>query len=264
MAVGNYYMDEQAIIIGWGVVGKATGYALGINNWLDKDTQYCKYDFNKVEYYIICVPTPTIKGKQDISTIEEWLEKIKEDPNKEEKTVIIRSTILPGTTEKLEKKYGLKIAFVPEFLTEATALEDAKNPEFLVVGANEIFLRENVKNLFNDKLKLPKDRIIACSSTTAEMIKYTINSFFTMKVIFGNQLWDVARECGANYEELRYALETHKWGSKNGWSVWHKGKRGAGGKCLRKDLQALIGKFNMPLLETVNKINERLLSETSK
>ena len=253
--------DENVAIIGWGVCGKATGYALGINWGLDIDYQFSKHinydEIWKADFFILCLPTPTFDGKQDITAIEKWCEKIKKYAK--EKIVIIRSTILPGTIDYLTEKYKLKLAHVPEFLTEATALEDAKHPEFLVVGARDLLIREKVKNLFNGKLNLPKNRIIMCSTTTAEMIKYAMNSFFYLKVICGNELWDLARNCGADYGKVRYALETHKWGSKNGWDVWKGGKRGVDGKCLPKDIEAFTHKFSLPLLTKMQEINKELL-----
>jgi len=101
---------------------------------------------------------------------------------------------------------------------------------------------------------------ILCSPTTAEVIKYTMNSFFALKVIFGNQIWDVAKSIGADYEKIKTVLEKHKWGSKNGWNVWHNGGRGFDGRCLPKDVSAFINAFDLPLLKEVDRINKELIS----
>ena len=140
--------SSDTLIIGYGVTGKATAFALGIRNYSDKGDEPTLHFYNS---FILCLPTPTIKGKQDISAIEEWLEKIKNGNS--ESLVIIRSTILPGTTEKLIKKYDLNIVFVPEFLTESTAVEDAVNPEFMVIGTKDPFLRQEVRDLFKINTK---------------------------------------------------------------------------------------------------------------
>lgn len=245
---------DNCFLIGWGMVGKATSYALKIprENCIDRSN---KDAVKPADCYILCLPTPTENGKQDISSIEEWMLKIRK-LNKHA-LIILRSTVLPGTTEKLIKKYKLNIIFVPEFLTESSAISDSENPEFMVVGTNDILLKKLVYDIFYPYIDT--DKWIMCSPTTAEMIKYAMNMFFTMKVLYGNQMWDLCAKNGADYSKLKEALEFHKWGSKNGWDVWHGGYRGAGGSCLFKDLDALANFSKLPLLETMNKINKELL-----
>jgi len=244
---------NDCYVIGWGVTGKSTSYVLKIRreNCIDLDNQD---SVKPASCYILCLPTPTVGGRQDISAIKEWLVKIKK-LNKNA-LVILRSTVLPGTTDYLIGKYQLDIVFVPEFLTEATALEDAQKPEFMVIGSDDVLLRKMTYELFCLYV-FPKSWIF-CSSTTAEVIKYAMNSFFALKVIFGNQLWDLCDKVGADYAKVRVALEEHKWGTKNGWDVWHKGKRGYGGKCLPKDVEAISIFSRLPLLETIDKINKDL------
>jgi UDPglucose 6-dehydrogenase len=247
---------HKVYVIGFGVTGKAIAYVLSLPSnrcidTLNKETvepAYC---------YILCLPTPTVKGRQDISAIEEWVPRLKK-LNKNA-LVILRSTVLPGTTDKLIKKYGMKIVFVPEFLTESTALEDAENPEFMVIGTDDVLLRKKVYNIFAESVN-PK-LWIYCSPTTAEMVKYTMNCFFALKVVYGNQLWDLCKQTGANYEILRETLENHKWGSKNGWNVWHNNKRGFAGKCLPKDVEAISNFSKLPLLSIMKEINDKLLKD---
>ena len=253
VSTADYYF--KIFVIGYGVTGKATAYTLRVpqDNCIDTS------NVDKIDYadcYILCLPTPTIKGKQDISAIEEWMPKLKK-LNKEA-LVILRSTVLPGTTNKLIKKYGMKIVFVPEFLTESTALEDAENPEFMVIGTDDILLRKWVYNIFSNRI-IPK-LWMYCSSTTAETVKYAMNCFFALKVTYANQLWELCKQTGANYEILREALENHKWGSKNGWNVWHNNKRGFAGKCLPKDVEAISNFSKLPLLDIMKEINDKLLT----
>lgn len=252
-------MSTESVVIGPGYVGKATAFALQIDLLIGRNDIFPLSDY---KYFILCVPTPTGgKGIQDITAIEEWLNRIKDlNKDKGDKVVIIRSTILPGTTEMLSEKYDLHVVHIPEFLSENSAIEDELNPEFVVIGCRDIVIREKMKKLF---LPLERDvKFILCDSVTAEFIKYSMNSYFTLKVIYGNQLWDAARECGANYSKVKEALESHKWGSKNGWDVWYGGFRGFMGKCLPKDLYAFTKKFKLPLLDTVRQINKKLVSTT--
>ena len=251
-------------ILGKGVVGKSTGYLFADSDVTYLDLYESEDDIDHAirnsVYIIVCVPTPTVDGKQDITAITNWLKVIEEKIEKHK--VIIRSTVLPQTCKKLSEDYKLQIVHVPEFLTESTAMYDAQNPEILVVGADDIILREEVFQLFNTRVKAK--RFIQCDLTTAETIKYAMNAWFSLKVIFANELWNLANEVGAKYEKIKEALENHKWGSRNGWNVWASGYRGAGGRCLPKDLWALTEAFNMPLLEKVQEINSEYLKKAEK
>lgn len=258
-------MNENKIaIIGFGMVGKSSSVVLSIPeqdcyNSQNKNQLLEKIKDGIYDTFIICLPTPTINSQQDLSAIREWLELLRSN----DYLVIIRSTILPGTTKKLSEEYGLNLVHVPEFLTEATAIEDELNPEFLVIGADDILVREKVRRLFlRNESQINNKKVIECNSQTAEMIKYSLNSWFALKVIMANQLWDVSKEVGADYEKVKMVLTKHKWGSKNGWDVWHKGFRGFGGNCLPKDVQAFTQAFDLPLLEKMVEINERLVKET--
>ncbi len=257
----------NTVLVGFGIVGKATALALGIKKHISKDMVYhdfygkgnleAMYRDNK--YYIICLPTPTNKnGEQDLVVLAEWMLTLSK---RDDAVVIIRSTVLPGTVKFFQERHpNLKIAFVPEFLNQKTALNDTKNPELMVIGCDDIWLREEVKALFKVMWNKSQNKI-ECDTTTAELIKYTMNSFFALKVIFGNQLYDVAQRTGADYSLVKMALTKHKWGSHNGWDVFHNGFRGYGGACLPKDVSALATKFDVPLLKKVQEINKQLIKE---
>jgi UDPglucose 6-dehydrogenase len=239
------------------MVGKAMGGALKLDYHLDidfkpKDLENLKY----IKLFFLCVPTPTEKGKQNLTAIHEWLVRIKK--LKTNPIVVIRSTVLPGTTEKLIDQYGLRIVFVPEFLTESSALSDELCPELLVIGTWDFELRSVLSDFFMDMGMQPR-RVMFGSPTTAEMIKYTMNTFFALKVTFANQIWDACQKSGADYGKIAEALEFHKWGSKNGWNVWQGGFRGYSGKCLPKDTEAFINAFHAPLLSVMQAINNELL-----
>jgi len=257
---------ERIVILGAGMVGKSTAFVLSIPesdcyNSQNKDALVEKIQTGSYNIFIFCLPTPTVNGVQDLSAIEQWLTVLSinvPDLPKRDSLIIIRSTILPGTTKNLSLKYGFRIAHVPEFLTEATAIEDELNPEFLVIGADDVLVREQVKELFMQSKIQPK-HIILCNSVTAETIKYSLNSWFALKVIMANQIWDVAKQVGANYEKVAEVLTKHKWGSKNGWNVYHGGGRGFDGRCLPKDVSAFINAFDLPLLKEADRINKELI-----
>ncbi len=260
----------KVALVGMGMVGRPCAKVLGIKR---KDC----FDINDekkwgYDYYILCLPSPTVENFQnycsyqqsqkiqDLSAIKHWLINIKKHDPKA--IVVLRSTVLPGTTTKLAKEYKLNIVHVPEFLTEKTAYKDERDPELLVVGSNDKKLTDKVLKIFLGGCD-PK-KVIKTNSSTAELIKYTINSFFALKVIFGNQMYDVAKLTRADYGKVWEALESHKWGSKNGWRVVDKGGRGAGGHCLPKDTGVFADTFNVPLLDTMVEINTDLLEKTHK
>lgn len=262
---------EKHIVIGYGVVGKATSYALKIKNWIDTDvanvsSQRFNYRKDKkrlrdilrsMEYFYICLPTPTLgNGEQDIRDIDNWLGLIKK--HNKEAVIIVRSTVLPGTTDYLSGRHKLLVVHVPEFLNEKTALDDVMEPELLVVGCRDILLRRTITDLISRKVAARCT--IECLPTTSELIKYTMNCFFALKVIFGNQIWDIAKKTDADYDAVKKALEAHKWGSVNGWDVWRGGFRGYKGKCLPKDIKAFITRYKFPLMEKVEEINRDLLT----
>ncbi len=261
---------EKIALVGLGMVGKPVAKVLGIKrkDCFDiKDKKVWGYD-----YYILCLPSPSLEEGynnysfrsyrkiQDISAIRSWLTDIEKNDRKS--TVILRSTVLPGTTARLIREFKLKIVHVPEFLTEKSALRDEMNPEFLIIGSKDKKLSRTVARIFLKRITPRK--VILTDSTTAELIKYTMNSFFALKVVFANQIYDVAKQVKADYERIPEVLTFHKWGSKNGWKVLDKGGRGAGGHCLPKDTGVFADTFDIPLIKKMVDINTYLLEETHK
>ena len=276
--LGTITKLSKASIVGFGVVGKSTAAAWKVERYVDVDDDgkliYSSRDDDQLKLdnksneelfwdssiFILCVPTPTVGGKQDLSTLKWWVRRIVLKAQTRP-LIVVRSTILPGTMDKLEQKYGdeADFAHVPEFLNEKTAIQDAMKPEILLIGSNNLFVREELGALLEN---IVGKKPILCTSPEAELAKYALNGFFGLKVIFGNHLWDVAREIGADYDLIAKILTKHKWGSKNGWKIWKDGYRGYGGKCLPKDIEAFGKKFNLGLLKTAHRINKKLVAET--
>src|SRR3990167_8609259 len=110
---------ENAICLGYGYVGQATAHAFGIVNYYSRSKKTVEHkDLSNFKYVFLCLPTPTKEGICDTSLIEKYIKEIGE-LNKEV-IFIVRSTVIPGTCNKLQEKYGAKIVHVPEFLSEAT------------------------------------------------------------------------------------------------------------------------------------------------
>ena len=147
------------------------------------------------DFVFICVPTPMFQdGSQDLSYVESTFEKATSKP-----VYILKSTVLPGTTEELSKKYSnIKIIFSPEFLTERTAKLDMLTQSRIILGG-ELPLTEKAKTLFNQRFKIKN--IIQTDSKTAELTKYMNNTFFATKVSIMNEFKLLCDKIGANWED---------------------------------------------------------------
>ena len=254
-------------IIGVGMVGKTLEKYFkrqGIKLFL-----YDKYkklgsvkEINQAEIIFICVPTPFDKKKNyfDLSCVEDALSKIRG-----KKIIVIKSTLLPGTTQKLQNKHPQhKFLFNPEFLSEATADEDFQNPDRQIIGYTE-----KSKDIAKDVLavlpRAPYEKIMPASE--AEMVKYFNNTFNAVKVIFANQIYDLCQALNLNYDNIMEIAAKSKFIlTDSHLHIWHKGYRGYGGKCLPKDMKSLI-RFaeslgvELKLHKVIDEINDRLLKE---
>jgi UDPglucose 6-dehydrogenase len=192
-------------------------------------------EINKAEIIFVCVPTPYLKdGKGfDLSYVEGTLALLQG-----EKVVVIKSTVLPGTTEMLQQKYPQhKILMNPEFLTEETADQDMLYPDRQVVGYTA-----QSHNVAGDVMQLlplaPFERMLP--ATEAELVKYFGNTWFSVKVSFANQMYDLCQSLGVDYDRMVEAAAADKRIGRTHLNIFHKGGRGYGGKCLPKDIKALI------------------------
>lgn len=259
-------------IIGFGIVGQALAFGFSQPEITDKYT--IKY-FDKFkestplgkvvgesEFIFICLPTPMKEDESgiDLSIIEDTVAEITKITNGTDKIIIIKSTVVPGTTKKLEEKYPKSIfAFSPEFLTEANYLQDFVSADRTVVGANNDLTSRRVIALFRQRF--PTQKIFQTDTTTAEMVKYMANAFLSTKVIFANEMFDICGSLGIKYEEVKAMVAADK--RIGGAHMDVTTTRGFGGKCFPKDLVALIGrakqlKVNPKLLETVWDINKKI------
>jgi UDPglucose 6-dehydrogenase len=252
---------DNACVIGYGVVGKATASVFGIEKHFDvieEKSNMNLEDASKCKFVFICMPTPVdSEGNYEVKEIRQMIHQIEEYGGAP--IYIIRSTVFPGFALHIQNEFKMaRIISNPEFLTEATAEKDAKNPPFVILGgvAGGRYIKE-VKALYLGRLK--GSPIIVTDNTTAEMCKLTLNAFFATKVIFANQTYDACKTLGANYETVREVLEDHPFGSKNHFKVWFNGKRGVNGKCLPKDSKAFSMYGNSDLVKLVVSLNEKYI-----
>jgi nucleotide sugar dehydrogenase len=228
-------------VIGNGFVGEAISFAFSsvADMYIyDTDPSRCLNDIESVHncnFVFICVPTPMyMDGSQDLSYVESVFEKGNVKP-----IYIIKSTVLPGTTEKLSKKYpNFKIIFSPEFLTERTAKLDMLTQSRIILGG-KLSLTEKAKTLFNQRFKIKN--IIQTDSKTAELTKYMNNTFFATKVSIMNEFKLLCDKIGANWEDaLMGFVSDGRIGNSHLNVPGHDGKLGYGGTCFPKDVNALL------------------------
>ena len=254
---------DDCVIYGYGVVGHATAKAFSIPHYFSKyERNITLTEAAYKRYHFFCLPTPTINGlcfRDDIIDLIRQLESIPHNQN----VYIIRSTVIPGTSKYIQSQLNINaIVSNPEFLTESTAEEDTLHPDIVVIGGDHKQYVDDVKGIYEGHIKTAK--IITTDSITAEMVKYTINTNYATNGIFWNQMFDIAQRIGANYETIKEVAKNRKWIGKGHLEIWHKGGRGMGGKCLRKDLDAFENYSKSKLLETVRKLNDNLLSKYPK
>ena len=194
----------------------------------------------------VCVPTPmNLDGSCHTDIVESVVKEIDKWSyaywgNKNIKpTVVIKSTIPPGTTDRLHRKYkSVDVIFNPEFLTEATFIEDFKNQNRIILGG----VRRGTNKLRQVYSKVfPRTTIVKTGAKHAEMVKYFTNCFLATKVSFANEMKMLCDELDLDYDKVvEYATYDERLG-KTHWAVpGPDGELGFGGHCLPKDLNALI------------------------
>ncbi len=182
----------------------------------------------------IAVPTPTTPRGFSYGVVEKVLSLVGKG-----KIAVIKSTLLPGTTEKLAKQFkGVIVLHSPEFLTEATAAYDAAHPLRNIVGipANTARNLKAANQVLATLPKAPYTRVM--SARSAELVKYGGNCYFYEKVVFMNMLYDLSLKLGADWETVREALVHDPRIAPSHTQVTHKSGRGAGGHCFIKDFEA--------------------------
>ena len=265
-------LKQKIGVVGNGFVGGAVRYGFSPNVGVDaevrtydknpnKSTHTLEETINESDFVFLSVPTPSNKdGSINIDILDDVLNDIN-NISKKENTILIRSTVTPGTTRKLQIKYHqLNLLFNPEFLTERSANFDFINQSRFVIGSSEQTNSEINAQMF---LNLIRDRFGDCVSVlhtnyeTAEMIKYMSNCFFATKVSFMNEMYQVAKESNVNWDDaVNGFVADGRIGHSHLNVPGPDGKFGFGGSCFPKDIQAMIkhGKtlgINMDILSSV-------------
>lgn len=216
---------------------------------------------------LICVGTPS---KIDGSINLEHLKRVCTDIGRALKTknkfhmIVIRSTVLPGTTENVLKpiledesaKKDLGICVNPEFMREGQAIYDFYNPERIIIGAIDKYSGGLAEKIYLG-INVP---VIQVDIKTAEIIKYVDNTFHGMKVAFANEVGSVCKKLGIDGREV---MRIFCMDSKLNLAPYYFMPGFAfGGSCIPKDLRAILHKtkeleIESPLIASILESNQR-------
>jgi len=249
-------------IIGRGFVGSAVQFGFSPNVGCDaelrvydkdisKSTHTLEETVNESDFIFLSVPTPSnVDGSMNIDILDKVLNDIQLINKRPGNIILIRSTVTPGTTTKLAKKFTkLNIVFNPEFLTERSAKFDFINQSRFILGGrkrNTAKVAKLFKWRFGDSMP-----VVETNFNTAEMIKYMNNCFFATKVSFMNEMKLIADASNVNWD---MAVEGFVRDGRIGHSHLNvpgpDGRWGFGGSCFPKDIQAMISYGNELGVET--------------
>ena len=239
-------------IVGRGFVGSAVEFGFSAQTGCDAELRVYDKDplksihtleetVNESDFIFLSVPTPSnVDGSMNVDILETALSDIQDINSRKGNIILIRSTITPGTTARLAKRFTkLNIVFNPEFLTERSAKFDFINQSRFVLGGrkrNTARVAELFRWRFGDSVPC-----IETNWETSEMIKYMNNCFFATKVSFMNEMKLVADKVGVDWD---MAVEGFVRDGRIGHTHLNvpgpDGKMGFGGSCFPKDIQAMI------------------------
>lgn len=272
-------MEKPRIgFIGQGFIGKS--YADDFENRGYEIVRYSHNQFpenrdkiKQCDIVYIAVPTPSTPKGFDYSIVQSVLKLVGKG-----NIAVIKSTILPGTTRALQKKFPhIALMHSPEFLVLKTAAYDAKHPHRNIIGITNPKHKKRAEVVMKTLPKAPYSLI--CSAEDAELIKYGGNFFLYVKVLYANLMYEVSKAVGGNYALVSEAIAADPRIGPSHLQVFHdsghrgaKKGRGAGGVCFIKDVSALTeiyskkvkDKHGLAILRALIEKNINLLVKSGK
>jgi UDPglucose 6-dehydrogenase len=201
------------------------------------------------------VPTPSLDdGNCNTKIVEEVISWVKS------KVIILRSTVKVGFTDEMIEKYNKEIVFQPEYYGETTAhpFANLKNQSWLSFGGTRKGINLAIKayqTVINSDVP-----IFQADAKTVEMAKYMENAYLATKVIFCNEMYDIAKSLGVDYNLSREIwVADPRIGSSH--TFVYEDNRGYAGSCLPKDVASIIAQaketcVNVDLLESIVRKNK--------
>ena len=246
-------------VIGYGVVGSATadvlrrlGHSVFVSDTAPARLAAAKEqgfglrpDAPDIDVDFVCVPEAF--AAEAITSLPDG------------STIVLRSTVIPGTTDRLATELGRPLLFMPEFLREATAAWDALNPNLVLIGSHDAETGNLVGSIFTPLLA----KVIVVQPAVAEMVKLSLNSYLHTIISFWNEIHLICERIGLPSHLVgRLCAEDPRVPSYG--AVMHGGP--VGGRCLPKDLAQLIGfaqelQYSPDLLLQAQAVNEKLVAK---
>ena len=247
-------------IAGYGFVGKAHAMVLNQTNKINVyDPALGMHDFGEPHGVIICVSTPARRsGGCDMRNVRDVISR-----TSEKAPILIRSTISIEGWRDLRKEFpNHEIAFAPEFLRAATALEDFKATDKMYIGGDRSALWHTVFRIaFNDSsfTTVPVDAEVLILG------KYFRNSYLATKVSFFNQVYDMCEAWDVDYEMVAGMVGKDERIGTSHTEVTE--QRGYGGHCFPKDVSAILSsakrkKVDLSILKEAQEYNRRIRKDT--
>jgi GDP-mannose 6-dehydrogenase len=230
-------------------------------------TTSCERAVAESDLSLICVGTPSrANGRLDVDAVIRTAQSIGEALRKraEPHTVVLRSTVLPGTTEQhvvpallsgAGGRAAMQVAVNPEFMREGSSLSDFARPPLTLVGCGDPATAALMQSLY-EGVSAP---FVHTSIRTAEMAKYAANAFHALKVCFANEVADVCAALGADGSEVMRVFAMDR--KLNVSEAYLRPGFAFGGSCLPKDLRELLhaarlADVSVPVLASVLPSNE--------
>jgi UDPglucose 6-dehydrogenase len=279
-------MEKTIGFIGQGWIGKNLADNFERRGY--KTVRYAKekpYDANleklkNADIIFIAVPTPTTPEGFDDSILRSAIKLAKPG-----QTVVIKSTVLPGTTDSIaDENPGVFIMHSPEFLREMSVKKDIEKPERNIIGIPTRYKddpewRKRAEEVLAVIPNAPYE--VICSAPEAELTKYGGNNFFYVKVVYMNMLYELAQHHGASWDVVaNNMIADSRIGASHMQPVHQIAHldngvpgRGAGGHCFLKDFAALRFHYEEKfpdhshmhsLLRSFEATNNYLLRSTNK
>lgn len=250
---------------------KPTVFEIGLEELMRENMgrYYATTDYSAIaesDIVFMCVGTPsTVDGFIDLSFVKDASKRIGENLGDRYKVVVVKSTVIPGTTENvvkpiIEENSGKRafedfgLAINPEFLREGNAVKDFFNPDRIVIGVKDERTKSVLEKLYAP-LNCPK---LITNIKTAEMIKYVSNAFLATKISFANEIGNICKKLGIDvYEVFKGVGLDHRVNP-----AFFRAGIGFGGSCFPKDVKALIRKAEElgeqpKILKAVIEVNEK-------
>lgn len=232
-------------------------------------TTSCREAIEQSDLAFICVGTPgDPRGQLNLDALKRVCRDIGECLRERQSsfTVVVRSTMLPGTLDNTVRaailegagadyEAKLRLAINPEFIREGSALKDFAAPPFTLVGCEDEETAALLKSVYAD-ISAP---FVHTRITTAEMVKYACNAFHALKVCFANEIGDSCEALGADAQEV---MRIFRMDDKlNVSPAYLRPGFAFGGSCLPKDVKALLyavhhADVGVPVLDAILPSNQ--------